>query len=84
MEIFTNYSDFLNIFSLDSIIKPLEQTGMNNYSINLLEAKQPPYNPVYSLKIVKLKMLKTYIKVNLASSFIGSFKFLTVALILFV
>lgn len=39
IEIFTKYSDFFNIFFLDSIVKLLKYTKINNYSINLLNNK---------------------------------------------
>ena len=80
----TKYSDFFNVFSLDSTVKLLEYTGINDHSINLLNNKQPSYNPIYNLSSVELKILKTYIETNLASSFIRPFKFLAGTPILFV
>lgn len=44
------------------------------YFIDLLNSKQLLYSSVYSLKLIKLEILKTYTKANLASSFIKSFK----------
>ena len=69
-EIPTEYSDFSNLSFSDSAAEILEQIGINDHSINLLDDKQPPYNLIYSLGQVKLEILKIYIKVNLASSFI--------------
>ena len=46
--------------------------------MNLLYNKQLFYNRIYSLEIIKLKILKIYIKTNLASSFIRSFRFLPI------
>ena len=43
------YSDFCNVFSSYSAAELLEHTGMNNHSINLLDDKQLPYGPIYSL-----------------------------------
>lgn len=57
---------------------------INNYAINLINSKQPPYRPIYSLKLVELKTLKTFIKTNLANNFIKSFKLLVNAFIFFV
>ena len=68
------YSNFFNVFFSDSAAELPEHTGINDYLINLLDNKQLPYSPIYSLRLVELKTLKTYIKVNLASSFIRSFK----------
>ena len=64
------YSDFSNVFSSNSAAELLEYPGINNYSINLLDNKQPLYVLIYSLGSVELETLKTYIKDNLASSFI--------------
>ena len=68
------YSDFSDVFSSDSAAELPEHTGINDHSINLLDDKQPPYGPIYSLEPVELETLKTYIKTNLASGFIRSFK----------
>ena len=64
------YSNFSNVFSLDSAAELPEHTRINDHPIDLLDNKQPPYGPIYSLGLVELEMLKTYIKANLASSFI--------------
>ena len=69
-EILAEYSDFSNVFSLDSAAELPEHIGINDHPINLLDDKQPPYDPIYSLGPVELETLKTYIKANLASSFI--------------
>ena len=61
-----------------------EHTRINDHPINLLDDKQPPYGPIYSLEPVELEMLKTYIKANLANSFIRPYLFLVGAPILFV
>lgn len=57
---------------------------MNNYPINLLNNKQPFFNSIYSLELIKLEILKTYIKIDLTSSFIRLSKFLFGTSILFV
>ena len=82
--IFAEYFDFSNVFSSDSIAELLEHTRINDHSINLLDNKQPLYSPIYGLGPIELEMLKTYIKVNLASSFIRSSKFFTSNQILFI
>ena len=82
--ILTKYSKFSNVFSSDSMVELPEYTGFNNHLINLLNNKQLFYGPIYSLGPVELETLKTYIKANIASSFIKSSKFPTGALILFV
>ena len=47
---------------------------MNKHTIELEEGKQPLFEPIYSLGPVELETLKTYIKTNLANSFIRSSK----------
>ena len=78
------YSDFSNIFSSDSAAELPEHTGINDHPIDLLDNKQPPYGPIYSLGPVELETLKTYIKANLASGFIRPSKSPAGAPILFV
>ena len=82
--IFAKYSNFSNIFSLNSAAELPEFTGINDHLINLLYNKQLPYGLIYCLRPVKLEMLKTYIKANLASSFIRLSKSLASALVLFI
>ena len=62
----------------------LKTTDLNYYAIKLQENQQPSYKLVYSLALVKLEMLKTFIKTNLSNSFIQPSKFLVDAFILFV
>ena len=83
-EIPAEYSDFSNVFSSDSAAELTEYTKINDHPINLLNNKQTPYGPIYSLRPVELEILKTYIKVNLTSSFIRLSKFSASAPILFV
>ena len=68
--IHVEYCDFSNVLSSDSAAELSEYTGINDHPINLLDDKQPPYGPIYSLGPVELEILKTYIETNLASSFI--------------
>lgn len=44
---------------------------INNHTIKLKEDKKSLYCPIYSLKLVELKILKIEIKTNLANSFIN-------------
>ena len=64
------YSDFPDVFweKLANVL--LEQTGVNEHAIKLEKSKQPPYGPIYSLKLAELKTLKIYIETNLANGFI--------------
>ena len=64
------YSDFVDIFSPDLASKLPKYTGINDHAIKLVDNQQPPYRPIYRLRPVELKMLKAYIKTNLANGFI--------------
>ena len=64
------YFDYSNIFLAEYIIKFLKYTKINNYAIKLKKNKQLSFKRIYSLGLVKLEILKTYIKINLTNSFI--------------
>ena len=51
-----------------------KNTGINKHAIKLQDGKQPPYVPIYSLGLVELETLKTYIKTHLKFGFIWPFK----------
>lgn len=61
-----------------------ERTGISKHVIKLEEDKQSPYWQIYSLDPMELKILKTYLKTNLANRFIQPSKFPAGALILFI
>ena len=56
---------------------------MNEYAIKLEKGKQPSFGLIYSLRLVELEILKTYIEINLANGFIQPSKSPTGASILF-
>ena len=58
IRILAEYSDFSDIFSLDSAVELPEHTRINHHPINLLDNKQPPYGLIYSLGTIELEMLK--------------------------
>lgn len=57
--VLAKYSDFANVFSKKSAAVLPERTDLNEHTIKLQEGKQPPYGPIYNLKPVELKTLKT-------------------------
>ncbi len=59
------YSDSVDVFSLDLAMEQLENTRMNELVIELIDGKQPPYKPIYALSPVELETLKTYIETHL-------------------
>ena len=75
---YKNFAKFFNIsyvFFSNSIIKLLKYNKINNYCINLLNHKHSPYGLIYYSKLLELKILKTYIKANLANGFVKSFEY---------
>ncbi len=47
-----------------------ENTSMNKHTIELIEAKQPSYESIYTFNLVELETLKTCIKTQLKTGFI--------------
>ena len=70
IKILMKYSDYNNVFSMKNAIKLSKNTEINKHTIQLEKNKQPPFGLIYNLGPVKLKILKTYIKTNLANNFI--------------
>ena len=77
-------TDFADVFSEKSANVLPERTKVNEHAIKLEEGKQLSYGPIYSLGPVELKILKTYIEINLANGFIQVLKSPAGAPILFV
>ena len=73
-KVLADYSDYNNVFLAENAAELLENTGINEHAIELKEGKQPPFGPIYSLGLVELETLMTYIKTNLANGFIWPFK----------
>ena len=73
-KVFAKYSDFADVFSSDLASKLSKHIGINNYAIELIDSQQPPYEPIYNLEPVELKILKAYIETNLTNRFIRSSK----------
>ena len=82
--VLTEYSDFINMILKKLAEILLKQTGINKHAIKLIENKQPPHRPIYSLGAIELKIFKTYIKLNLANDFIWLSKSFASILILFI
>ena len=68
---------------MENVVELSENTRINEYAIELKKGKQPLFNPIYSLELIELKTLKTYIKTNLANDFIWPSKSLIEVPILF-
>ena len=70
VQIPSKYSDFSNVFSKEKASILPKATELNQHAMKLQEGYQPPYGPIYSLNLVELEMLKTYIETNFANGFI--------------
>ena len=70
VKILDKYSDFANIFSEEIALILLERTELNEHMINLEDGKQLLYGPIYSLGLMELEILKTYIKTHFKTGFI--------------
>ena len=64
------YFNYSNIFLAENVAKLPENTRINNYTIKLDKSKQLLFDPIYSLRLVELNTIKTYIKTNLTNNFI--------------
>ena len=83
VKISTKYSDFSDIFSKEKVLILPEPTKLNQHAMKLQESEQLPYRLIYSLGLIELETLKTYIKTNLVNDFIWLLKSLFSAFILF-
>lgn len=68
--VFLEYSNFVIFFSLELAAGLPKHTEISNYAISLIKSKQPSYGPISSLELIVLDILKIYIDINLANSFI--------------
>ena len=82
-KVLDEYADFADVFSPDLAAELLEHTGINDYTIKLVNDQQPSYRPIYSLGPIELETLKAYIETNLVNDFIRLSTSLTGAPILF-
>ena len=84
IQIPNQYLKFLNIFLEKKASVLPKAIDLNQYTIKLEKSQQLPYKLIYSLNLVELEMLKIYIKINFANSFILPLKSPISALILFI
>lgn len=84
VNILVQYLDFLDLFSQKLPAKLFKHSDINEDLIDLESDKEPLYGLIYSLELVKLEVLKTYIKTNLVHGFIQLLKSPVKAFILFV
>ena len=70
IEILAEYSNYSNVFLAENVVELPKNSRINEHAIELEEGKQLPFKPIYSLDLVELETLKTYIETNLANGFI--------------
>ena len=70
MKILIKYLDFLEVFSKKKALVLPKMIKLNQYIVKLEKDKQLFSKLIYSLSLIKLKMFKIYIKINLANGFI--------------
>ena len=70
IEIPLEYVHYADVFSPDLAMELPENPGINEHTIELIEGKQSPYGPIYSLGPVELETLKAYIETHLRTGFI--------------
>lgn len=73
-DVLFRYSDYADVFLSILAMGLQEHISINDYAIELEENKKLFYSPIYSLGLIKLKILKTYIKTYPKTEFIGSSK----------
>lgn len=84
LSFFKKYANFLNVFSKKFLSMFLKRLDTSKFKIDLESNKLLFYRSIYSLGLVELKSLKTYIKINLDNRFIQPFKSPVKALIFLV
>lgn len=71
------------MFLFDLVMKLSQNINIKKYIIKPVKDKQSFNKLIYSLKLIKFEMLKTYIKIHSKIRFIQSFESLANASILF-
>lgn len=79
----SKYIDFIDMFSANIIAQLLKHIGSHNYMIKLIKDQILLYQPIYTLKLVKLNILKILIKINITIGFLKPSKSLINAIMLF-
>lgn len=68
--VYMKYLNFAIVFFSNFALRLTEYSRINNHFIDLEKRKKPIYGSIYSLELMKIETLNTYIKTNFASSFI--------------
>lgn len=68
------YKNIIDIFLSNSTAQIFDQRNINYLALKLIDAKKPPYKLIYDQKLMKQERSRIYIKKNLNTHFIKSFK----------
>ena len=79
----SKYKDYADLFLFNLAIELPKNTGIKKHAIKLQDDNQLLYGLIYSLRPLKLEILKTYIETHLKTGFIRPFKSHAGAFILF-
>ena len=74
VRILDEYSDFANVFSEEKALVLPKRTKLNKHALDLEDGNRLSYRSIYSLGLVELETLKTYIETHLKIGFIQSSK----------
>lgn len=74
VKILSKYADFVDVFLRKLAIRFPKHTRIHDHAIKLVDNQYPIYGLIYTLGLVELETLKIYIKNNLVSGLIRSFK----------
>ena len=69
-KVLAKYFNYSNVFLTEYVIKLPKNIELNEHTIQLEKSKQSLFEPIYSLGLIALETLKTYIKINLTNNFI--------------
>ena len=68
--ILSEYFHYNNVFLKKNVTKLLKYIKINNNTIKFKKNEQSSFGFIYKLELIKLEILKTYIKINLTNGFI--------------
>lgn len=75
MRFLPNISTLQMLFYIKIALMLPQQTDLNKYAIELKDGKQLFYGPLYSLGLVQLEILRTYMKTYLKIRLLGLVSF---------
>lgn len=62
IKVLAKYLNNDNIYFLDLVIELLENIGINEHAIELIDGKKLFYGSIYAFSLIKLKTFQFYIK----------------------